>query len=77
LRIDHGSSHVSQKVTISIGVATVVPPRDDETGIPALIKAADDALYRAKEAGRNRVRALTGAIRVAEPDILASISTVS
>ena len=40
-------------VTISIGVAE---PRSGEDMKPAeVIKAADDALYRAKQAGRNRV----------------------
>jgi diguanylate cyclase (GGDEF)-like protein len=42
-------------VTISAGVATVVPaPGDDGR---ALVETADSALYEAKEAGRNGVRA--------------------
>ena len=69
LRIDHAWSSVAQVVTISVGVACVIPPRDSEAGIPALIKAADDALYRAKEAGRNRVKVSKGVIRVAGPGL--------
>ncbi|MDR1463473.1 MAG: diguanylate cyclase [Azoarcus sp.] len=67
LRIDHAWSPISQVVTISVGAACVIPPSNGETGIYALIKAADDALYRAKEAGRNRVEMAKGIIRVAGP----------
>jgi two-component system cell cycle response regulator len=40
------------KVTMSGGVSTIVPPEDT---MDALLKRADDALYRAKSAGRNKV----------------------
>ncbi len=40
------------KVTMSGGVATVIPPEDS---IEGLLKRADDALYRAKSAGRNLI----------------------
>lgn len=40
-------------ITMSIGVATIVP--SDETEIEMLIACADKAMYQAKEMGRNRV----------------------
>ena len=39
-------------VTMSGGVATVIAPDD---GVDALIKRADEALYRAKSNGRNTI----------------------
>lgn len=39
-------------VTVSIGVATLTP---EDTSVEDLLKRADDALYQAKDAGRNRV----------------------
>lgn len=42
-----------QVVTISIGVAVCVPGRDADP--ESLIQLADEALYKAKQAGRNRV----------------------
>ncbi|MFI5845269.1 diguanylate cyclase [Catenuloplanes sp. NPDC051500] len=44
-------------VTVSIGVAAIIP---DRTGLhETLIKMADEALYSAKRAGRNRITAHT------------------
>jgi two-component system cell cycle response regulator len=40
------------RVTMSGGVATVVPPDDD---VDALLKRADEALYKAKARGRNQI----------------------
>lgn len=45
--------HTYVKVTASFGVAAIQP--GDAYNIDMLIKQADDALYRAKRAGRNRV----------------------
>lgn len=44
---------VAGKVTISLGVAAIVPGQKDTE--PALLKAADAALYEAKRKGRNQV----------------------
>jgi len=45
-------------VTISQGIASLPSPRIDS--VDAMIKVADEALYRAKEYGRNRVEGPTG-----------------
>ena len=52
LEIEHLSSDVETRVTISVGVAVLQPSRD--IAPDALLKAADDALYEAKRAGRAR-----------------------
>jgi diguanylate cyclase (GGDEF)-like protein len=46
---------VTLKVTISVGVAALDAPAQSALVLDALIRMADDALYRAKDAGRNRV----------------------
>ena len=56
LNIPHHHSQVASHVTVSVGVASTVP--SDDTGREALLKAADTALYKAKETGRNRVVSL-------------------
>jgi diguanylate cyclase (GGDEF)-like protein len=52
LHIPHALSPVNSHVTISLGVAAMVPDRDDAP--EQLIHAADAALYQAKQSGRNR-----------------------
>ena len=52
-QIPHRASPVSNIVTISLGAATGHPGATDEHG--RLIRLADEALYQAKNLGRNRV----------------------
>ena len=53
LKIAHLDSAVEQMLTVSLGVATVVP--DSETTSDALLAEADRQLYQAKQAGRARI----------------------
>lgn len=52
LNIPHSQSTSHDSVTISVGAATVIPQRGEQAAL--LIKAADEALYAAKRAGRNQ-----------------------
>ena len=53
LAMPHSASSISPFVTLSIGVASVVPKRHFSS--MALLTAADCALYKAKQTGRDRV----------------------
>ena len=53
LQIPHAYSSAGSYVTISQGVANISPIKDSSP--KALIMAADNVLYRAKESGRNRI----------------------
>jgi diguanylate cyclase (GGDEF)-like protein len=52
--IEHEASQTEKRVSVSIGVAHVLPCTSKRTG-EELVKIADEALYFAKESGRNRV----------------------
>ncbi len=54
LQIPHPRSTTSAWLTVSIGVATILPHQLDNT--ESLFVAADRAMYVAKEGGRNQVR---------------------
>jgi diguanylate cyclase (GGDEF)-like protein len=53
LALPHGDPEAGPFVTVSLGVAAVVP--DASSGPEELVARADRALYRAKAAGRDRV----------------------
>jgi diguanylate cyclase (GGDEF)-like protein len=53
LNLVHAESQVSDRITLSIGVACVVPNVDLSWEAP--ISLADKALYQAKQEGRNRI----------------------
>ncbi|MGZ8289994.1 MAG: diguanylate cyclase [Telluria sp.] len=56
LQMPHPRSPSSEWITVSMGVATMIPTQLDH--IEKLFVAADRAMYSAKEAGRNRVEAM-------------------
>ena len=53
LSIPHKSSPVNEVVTVSVGVVASNPM--DDNSFDNLLKRADEALYQAKESGRNRI----------------------
>lgn len=55
--IPHDYSHICRRLTLSIGVAAMIP--DSEQSPRDLVRLADEALYAAKAGGRNRIEAAT------------------
>ena len=53
LALAHDYSKVAEWVTISVGVAEIIPQPSDS--ILEFIKNVDQAMYQAKQGGRNRV----------------------
>lgn len=67
LQMEHGRSSAGRFVTISVGVACAHPTQNAPAS--SLVATADQALYQAKEAGRNRVCLANSALPVASAQI--------
>ena len=52
LRLPHPASSVAEVVTVTVGLTTAIPGQDQQS--ETLVGVADQALYRAKQSGRNR-----------------------
>jgi diguanylate cyclase (GGDEF)-like protein len=53
LKAPYQAPHYENHITVSIGVATVIPSKTSKAS--EIISEADDLLYKAKESGRNRI----------------------
>ena len=68
LKIPHEFSVVSPWVTVSMGISTQTPkPKTEPSG---LVKQADDALYQAKETGRDRFCCASDAAIETEAEVI-------
>lgn len=55
VNIKHETSKIASYVTVSTGIATLIPKKTDY--LEGIVAKADKALYQAKNEGRNRVKA--------------------
>ncbi|MFC1513163.1 diguanylate cyclase domain-containing protein [Thermodesulfobacteriota bacterium] len=53
LQIPHAFSPTAKVITVSVGLCTMIPPKGSSPDL--IINYADQALYKAKNSGRNRV----------------------
>jgi diguanylate cyclase (GGDEF)-like protein len=53
LAIPHAASHVGDSLTLSLGIASISPAAHQQAR--ELVQRADEALYAAKAAGRDRI----------------------
>ena len=60
LQLEHSDSATARYVTLSFGIATLIPTADSSA--QDLLQAADQALYHAKAAGRNRIEVDQGQV---------------
>lgn len=60
LNIAHESSPVRKIVTLSVGIASMIP--SENMDIDVFLKMADDALYEAKNSGRNCLKIYNSAV---------------
>ncbi len=65
LHLEHAASPVNDRVTISVGVASVIPERD--RSLDELLSSADQAVYQAKRTGRNCIKVFQGSTEVTLP----------
>jgi diguanylate cyclase (GGDEF)-like protein len=70
LQLPHAGSLVSNYITVSLGVASMIPA--SESGAEILIAAADLALYQAKDKGRDRIQVYQPETTRTEPNGTAS-----
>lgn len=57
LNIAHESSPIDKRITLSIGVASMIA--NENINMDIFLKMADDALYEAKNNGRNCIKIYT------------------